>query len=92
VIESKLLRRIYGPERNEVAVKLHSLYSSSNIIASRRTIWAEHETHMREMKNVHKISVRKAEGKIPPGRSRRKWNDNIKMDLQEMSYFRGRLL
>jgi hypothetical protein len=62
------------------------LYSSSNIIQvikSKRLRWAGHVAHM-EMKNLYKILVRKPEGKRLTGRPRRRWEDNIKMDLKEI--------
>ena len=46
--------------------------------------WAEHAAHMGESRSVYRIMVGKPEGKRPLGRPRRRWEDNIKMDLQEM--------
>jgi len=46
--------------------------------------WARHVTRMREMKDVYRILVGKPEGKRPLARSRLRWKDNIKMDLQEV--------
>ena len=84
-----MLRRIFGPERDGVTGewrKLHNeelndLYCTSNIvrvIKSRRMIWAGHMARMEEGKGVHKVLVGKPEGKRP----RRRWEDNIKMDLE----------
>ena len=53
-------------------------------IKSRRMRWAGHLTRMEEGRGVHKDLVGKPEGKRPLGRSRRRWEDNIKMDLQEV--------
>ena len=67
--------------------KLNSLYSSPNIvrvIKSRRMRCAEHVTCMEEGRGVHKVLVGKPEGKRTLGRPRRRWEDNIKMDLQEV--------
>jgi len=47
-------------------------------------IWAGHVARMGESRGVYRILVGKSEGKIPLGRPRRKWEDNIKMDLQEV--------
>jgi hypothetical protein len=44
--------------------------------------WPEHAARMEEMRNACKVSVGKAEGKIPLGRPRRNWENNIKMDLK----------
>ena len=81
---------IFGPKRDGVTGewrKLHNgelndLYSSPSIvwvIKSRRMRWAR----MEEGGGVHKVLVGKPEGKRPLGRRRRRWEDNIKMDLQE---------
>jgi hypothetical protein len=51
---------------------------------SRRTKWAGHEARMGEKRNVYRLYVRKPEGRRPLGRPRRRWIDNIKMDLLEM--------
>ena len=46
--------------------------------------WAEHVAHMGEHRGVHRVLVGKPEGKRPLGRPRHRWEDNIKMDLQEV--------
>jgi hypothetical protein len=56
------------------------------MIQSRRVRWAEHVSRMGEKKNTHKILVGKPEGKRPLGRPRRRWVDNIKMDLREIGW------
>ena len=84
-----------GPKRDGVTGewrKLHNeelndLYSSPNIvrmIKSRKMRWAGHVAHMGEERGVHRVLVGKLEGKRPLGRPRRRWEDNIKMDLQEV--------
>ena len=89
------LRRIFGPKRDEVTgewKKLHNdelkgLYSSSNIvrvIKSRRMRWAGHVARMGEGRGVYRVLVGKSEGKRPLGRPRRRWEGNIRMDLQEV--------
>jgi hypothetical protein len=95
VFENRVLRRIFEPRRDEVtrdwrklhSVKLHSLYSSPNIIKmikSRTMIWAGHVARMGETRNAYKILVGKPEGKKPLGRLRHRWVDNIKMDLRDI--------
>jgi hypothetical protein len=67
--------------------ELHHLYSSPSIIRiikSRRMRWAEHVARMGEKRNVYRLLVGKPEGKRPLGRPKRKWIDNIKMDLLEI--------
>ena len=54
------------------------------VIKSRRMRWAGHVAHMGERRVVYRVLVGKLEGKRPLGRPRRRWEDNIKMDLQEV--------
>jgi hypothetical protein len=92
-----VLWRIFGPKRDEVTggwrklhnEELHNLYSSPSIIRvikSRRTRWAGHVARMGEKRNAYRILVGKTEGKRPLGRPRRRWVDNIKMDLREIGW------
>ena len=46
--------------------------------------WAGHVAHMGERRGIYRVLVGKPEGKRPLGRPRHKWEDNIKMDLQEV--------
>jgi hypothetical protein len=67
--------------------ELHDLYSSSNIvrvIKSRRMRWAGHVARMGEGRGVYRVLVGRPEAKRPLGRPRRRWEDNIKMDLREI--------
>jgi hypothetical protein len=67
--------------------ELHNLCSSPNIIRmmkSRRMGWAEHVARIGENRNAYRISVEKSEGKRPLRRPRRRWVDNIKIDLREI--------
>jgi len=67
--------------------ELNDLYSSPNIvwvIKSRRIRWAGHVAHMGEEREVYSVLVGKTEGKRPPGKPRRRWVHNIRMDLQEV--------
>ena len=87
-------RRIFGPKRDEVTGEwrklyneLKGLYSSPNIvrvIKSRRMRWAGHVACMGEGRGVYRVLVGKPEGKRPLGRPRRRWEDNIRTDLQEV--------
>ena len=67
--------------------ELNDLYSSPNIvrvIKSRRVRWAGHVARMCEERGVCRVLAGKSEGKRPVGRPRRRWVDNITMDLQEV--------
>jgi hypothetical protein len=67
--------------------EFHSLYSSPNIvrvIKSRRMRWEGHVARMGEWRGIYRVLVGRAEGKRPLGRPRRRWEDNIKMDLREI--------
>jgi hypothetical protein len=69
--------------------ELHNLYSSPSIIRvikSRRMRWAGHAALMGERRNAYRILVGKPDGKRPLGRLRRRWVDNIKMDLTEVGW------
>jgi hypothetical protein len=95
VFENRVLRRIFGPKTDEVTggwrkldnEELHNLHSLTNIIRiikSRRTSWAGHVARMGETRNACRILVGKPEGNTPPVRPRRRWVDNIKIDLREI--------
>jgi hypothetical protein len=97
VFENRVLRRIFGPKRDEVIggwgnlhnEQLHNLYCSRSIIRiikSRRMRWAGHITRMGEKGNAYRILMRKLEGRRPLRRPRRGWEDNIKMDLREIGW------
>jgi len=95
VFENRVFRRVFGSKRDEVIGewrKLHNeelrdLYSLPNIVRvvkSRRMRWAEHVARMGEGRGVHRVLVGKPEGKRPLGRPRRRWEDDLKMDLREV--------
>ncbi|KAJ4429180.1 hypothetical protein ANN_26183 [Periplaneta americana] len=97
VFENKVLRKIFGAKRDEVTgewrklhnAELQALYSSPDIIRnikSRRLRWAGHVARMGESRNAYRVLVGRPEGKKPLGRPRRRWEDNIKMDLREVGY------
>ena len=95
VFENMVRRRIFGPRSEEVTgewrklhnEQLYDLYSSPNnvrVIKSRRMRWAGHVASMGEEMGVYRAFVGKPEGRRPLGRPRRRWVDNIRMDLQEV--------
>jgi hypothetical protein len=95
VFENGVLRRIFGPKRDEVTGEwrrlyngeLNDLYSSPNIIRViklRRMRWAGRVACLGEGRGAYRILVGRPEGRRPLGRPRRRWEDNIKMDLQEV--------
>jgi hypothetical protein len=95
VFENRVLRRIFGPKRDEVMggwrklhnEELHNLYSSPSIIRmmkSRRMRWAGHVVRMGEKRNAYRILVEKPEGMRALGRPRCQWMDNIRTDLGEI--------
>jgi len=95
VFENRVLRRIFGPRRDVVTgewrrlhnEELNDLYSSPNnvpVIKSRRMRWAGYLARMGEERGVYRVLVGKPERKRTLGRPRRRWVDNIRMDLQKM--------
>jgi hypothetical protein len=93
VFENRLLRRIFGPKRDEVTgvwrelynEEFHDLYPSRNIvrvIKTRRMRWAGHVARMGEVRGMYRHLVEKYEGKRPLWRHRRRWEGNINMELQ----------
>ena len=88
MFENRVLRRVFGPKRDEVTgewgqlhnEELNDLYSLPNIVRvvkSRRMSWAGHVACMGEDRGVHRVLVGKSEGKRPLGRPRRRWEDKI---------------
>jgi len=65
------------------------IYIYMRVVKSRRMRWGGHVAHMGEDRGVHRLLVGKPEGKRPLGKPRRRWEDNIKMDLQELGGVRG---
>jgi hypothetical protein len=89
VFENRVLRRIFGPKRDEVKGDeiLNDLYCSPNIfreIKLRKMRWEGHVARKGESRSVYRVLVGKSEGKRPSGRPRSRWEDNTKMDLQEV--------
>jgi hypothetical protein len=69
---------------NEELNDLYFLPNILRVVKSRRMRLAGHVAHMGEDRGVHRVLVGKPEGKRPLGRQRRRWEDNIQMDLQEV--------
>ncbi|KAJ4449247.1 hypothetical protein ANN_00644 [Periplaneta americana] len=97
VFENKVIRKIFGTKRDEVTgewrklynAELHALFSSPDIIRnikSGRLRWAEHVARMGESRNSYRVLVGRPEGKRLLGRPRRRWEDNMEMDLREVGY------
>jgi hypothetical protein len=95
VFENRVLRRIFGPKTEEGArgwrrlhnEELRNFYTSPNIINVIKLMmmkWSGHVAGMGEMAHTCNILVGKPEGKSPLGRSRRRWEDNTRMDLKKI--------
>jgi hypothetical protein len=94
VFKNRMLRRIFGPKREEVGSwrklhndELHSLYSSLNIVwvtKLRRTRWTGHMACMGEGRGIYRVLVGRPKGKRPLGRPRHRWEDNIEKALREV--------
>ena len=100
MFENRVLRRIFGAKWDEVTGewrKLHNeelndLYCSPNVVRVikwRGVRWAGNVARMGERRGVYRVLVGRPEGKRPLGRSRRRWENNIKMDLEEVGRGRG---
>jgi len=95
VFENRVLRRVFGPKRDEVTGEwrklhneelsdMHSLPNILRVVKSRRMRWARNVVRMGEGRGVHRVLVGKPERKKSLGRPRHTWKDNIKTDLQEV--------
>ncbi|KAJ4446933.1 hypothetical protein ANN_13635 [Periplaneta americana] len=84
VFENKVLRKIFGAKRDEVTGELRKLHNAE--LHALRLRWAGHVARMGESRNAYRVLVGRPEGKRPLGRPRRRWEDNIKMDLREVGY------
>ena len=78
-------RKLHNEELND----LYSLPNIVRVVKSRRMRWAGHVARMGKDRGVHRVLVGKPEGEGPLGRPRHRWEDNIKMDLQEVGWGHG---
>jgi hypothetical protein len=102
VFENRVLRRIFGPKREVGGSwrklhndEIHSLYFSPNIvrvIKARRMRWVGLVVRMGEGRGVYRVLVGRPEGKRLPRRHRRRWEDNIKLDLREIGIYGANLI
>jgi hypothetical protein len=94
LFENRVLRRIFGPKMDYVTgewrklynQELNNMYSAPNIIreiASRKMRWGRACSTYVERRGAYRLLVWKPEGKRPLGRTKRRWEDNIKMNRQE---------
>jgi hypothetical protein len=97
VFENRVMKRIFGPKRDEVTGQwrklhngdLHNLYSSPDTIwqdKSRRMRWAGHVARVGEGRNVYRVLVGKPKGKRILERPRHRWKNGIKMYLQHIGW------
>ena len=95
MFDNRVLRRIFVSRRggvtgewknlhNEEVNDLHCSPNIFRVIKSRGMRWAGHVALIRDRRGVYRVLVGKPEGKRPLGRPRRRWEDNIKMDLNEV--------
>jgi hypothetical protein len=81
--------RVLGGWRKLHNEELHGLYSSPSIgrvIKARRMRWVGHVARMGDVRCAYNILVGRPEGRRPLGRSRRRWEENIKMDLRDIGF------
>jgi hypothetical protein len=92
-----VLRSIFGPKRDEITGEWRRLHNEElnaqcssptiiRVIKSRRMRWAGHVARMVEGRGAYRVLVGRPEGRRPLGRPRRRREDNIKMDLQEVGW------
>jgi hypothetical protein len=97
VFENRVLRRIFGPKRDEVTgewrelhneevLELYSSPSTIRIIKSRRMRWAGYVERMGEKRKAFRLLIGKPDGNRSLRRPRRSWVDNIRMDLEEVGW------
>jgi len=99
VFKNRVLRRIFGPKRDEVTAECRKLHKEelndghcspniTRVIKSRQINWAGLLARMGKSRDIYRVLVGKPEGKRPLGRPRHRWENNNKMDIQEVRYGR----
>jgi hypothetical protein len=92
VFENRVIRRIFGPMRDKGAGEWRKLLNEElmicavGVIKSRRMRMAEHVARLEDRRGVYRVLVRKLEGKRQLGKPRRRCENSIKMDVQEVGY------
>jgi hypothetical protein len=97
VFENKVLRKVFGSKRDEVTgewrkvhnEELHDVYSSPSIITImklRRMRFTGHVARMGEKSNAYRLFLGKPAGRRPLGRPRRRWLNNIRIDLVQVGW------
>jgi hypothetical protein len=97
VLENRVLRKIFGPKRYKMtgewrrlhSEELYDLYVSPNInrvIKSRRMRWLGYVARVGDRRVAYRVLVEKPDGKRPLGGPRLRWEDNTKLDLQEVGW------
>jgi hypothetical protein len=93
VFDNRVLRRIFGRKRDEVTgewrrlhnMELYAVYSSPTIFRVIKGLrWVGHVARTEKSRGAYRVLVGKPEGRRPLGRRRRRWEDNIKIDRQEV--------
>jgi TFIIF-interacting CTD phosphatase-like protein len=91
IFKNRVLRRIFGPKRDEVTGEWRRLHNKElytmhfspkriKVIKSRRLRWEGHVACMGERRDAYRVLVETSEGRRPLGRPWVKWEDNIKTD------------
>jgi hypothetical protein len=85
-LEKRVLRRIFGLKRDNMVGGWRTLHNEELIrmIQSRSLRWVGNVAHVDGKRNAYKTFVVKPEGKRPLGRLRRRWEDNIKIDIGQV--------
>ena len=91
MFENRVLRKTFGSKSDEVTGEWRKLHNEElrdlyphQILFKSRMRWVRYVACLEERTDVYRVLVGKPEGKRPFGKPRRRWEDNIKMDLQEV--------
>ena len=82
---NRVLRRIFGPKMDVITGEWRKLHIF-RVIKTRRMRWAGYVVRMGERRGVYRVLVGKSDGRRPLGKPRRRWEDNIKTDHQEVRW------